>query len=94
MNVKEKKFVKRVPKKNTARVRWQKKSKRMRVNGWRTSHSAIHKVKFLNKSASQTSTLFFPLRYALHADPWLVVQTLLASSGQSEINVDDSNHAV
>jgi len=29
-----------------------------------------------------------------HADPWLMVQIMLARSGQNEINVDDSNHAV
>lgn len=70
-----------------------KEIKRMRVNGWRTSHSAIHKVP-KQECIPNPHTLFSPLRYALHADPWLVVQTLLASSGQSEINVDDSNHAV
>jgi len=65
----------------------------MGVNGWRTSRT-LPCTKFLNEGGSQTSTLLFSLRRTLHADPWLVVQTLLASSGQSEINVDDSNHAV
>jgi len=63
---------------------------KMKVNDWRTSRT-LPCTMFLR---SRTSTLLFPLRYALCADPWLVVQTLLASSGQSEINVDDSNHAV
>ena len=56
------------------------------------SHSAMHKVPKRGWIPDLYSTLF-PSSH-LHADPWLVVQTLLASSGQSEINVDDSNHAV
>ena len=53
------------------------------------SHSAMHNV---SKIPYLHSTLVPSLRF--YADPWLVVQTWLASSGQSEINVDDSNHAV
>jgi len=75
-------------------VRWQgKRNQREGKEQWAyRSHSAIHKVP--KRGRIQTSTLLSPLRYALHADSWLVVQTMLASGGQNEIDVDDGNHAV
>jgi hypothetical protein len=57
------------------------------------SHSAMHKSS-QEADPRQTSTLVSSLHYASRAGPWLVVQTMLASSGQNEIDVDDSNHAV
>jgi hypothetical protein len=49
---------------------------------------------FSRKGRTQTShpTLF--LRYASRIYLRLVVQTMLPNSGQNEINVDDSSHAV
>jgi len=70
-----------------------KEIKEKKRNSERTGRT-LPSTKFLNEGGPQTSTLLSPLRYALHADSWLVVQTMLASGGQNEIDVDDSNHAV
>jgi len=71
----------------------EKKSKRRKGTVGRTGRT-LPSTKFLNEGGPQTSTLLSPLRYALHAGSWLVVQTMLASGGQNEIDVDDGNHAV
>ena len=64
--------------------------------GWsapRTSRT-LPCTKFSRKGRTQTShPTLFP-RYASRIHLRLVVQTMLSNSGQNEINVDDSSHAV